>query len=43
MAFGINVKEITAQVNAKFDLLVGELRALGVKLDAILTAIQQKQ
>jgi hypothetical protein len=36
MAFGINVKEITAQVNAKFDQLIA-------KLDEILRAIQTRE
>lgn len=36
MAFGINVKEITAQFNAKFDLLIA-------KLQEILEAIQKKE
>lgn len=38
-----DVKQITAELNTKFDQLVAELRALGVKLDALLTAIQEKQ
>lgn len=36
MAFGINIKEITAQVNAKFDALIA-------KLDEILAAIREKE
>ena len=39
----IDIDQITAQFQAKFDQLIGELRALGVKLDAILTAVQPKQ
>lgn len=34
MAFGINVKEITAQVNARFEQLIA-------KLDEILQAIKE--
>jgi hypothetical protein len=36
MPFGINVKEVTAQVNAKFDQLIA-------KLDEILQAIRDKK
>lgn len=38
----IDVEAITATVEARFNELVDELRALGVKLDAIAQAIREK-
>ena len=38
-----DVGKLTDDLTAKFDQLIGEIRALGVKLDAILTAVQPKQ
>jgi hypothetical protein len=38
-----DVGKLTGDLTAKFDQLIAEIRALGVKLDAILTAVQPKQ